>query len=367
MSPPIRLLVFGATGRMGKNRHLVKSLLILREEGFALEITLVGRDFDKTSTLAKDLGCKVEPDLETSLNSGKFDVFFDCALPQGRAERVISAINAGVNVFCEKPLATSIADYIELVHRSQRAGIITGVVADKKYTPGFMALQKFLQEQAMGNILDVNCDYGYWVSPGFDGEKLQRPSWNYIKSKGGSLINDIFPHWAYLLEMISPVEEVFSYTSTHVKKRVDENGKQYEVDVPDTAQVILKFESSATGHITTSWLSRPAKPFTMEIAGELSSVRASSAFAEVTFDNGDNYNAITKYKIDNQDEFYLQWKEYLQCIIEKRQPTFNFQASINCALLVEGIERSALTRKPVFIKELRNEYGITALVDRMTK
>lgn len=367
MSPQINLLVFGANGRMGKNRHLVKSLLILRAEGFPLEITLVGRNFEKTAALAMDLDCKVESDLETSLNSGKFDIYFDCAPPKGRAERITTAINAGINVFCEKPLATSMSEYINLVRISERAEIITGVVADKKFTPGFKALQRLLREQAIGSILDVNCDFGYWIATGFDGQKPQRPSWNYVKAEGGSLINDIFPHWAYLLDMVSPVTEVFSYTSTHVKVRIDEAGEQYKVDVPDTAQVILKFENLATGHILTSWLSRPAKPFSIEIAGVKASVRVTPSSAEVTMDNGESYDAIAKYKIENQDEFYLQWKEYLQCIIDKRQSTFNFRASITGALLVESIERSALTRKPVLISDLRVQYGIPALVGSLAE
>jgi predicted dehydrogenase len=365
MPQRISLLVFGATGRMGKNRHLVESLLVLKKEGSALDITLVGRNFDKTAMLARELGCEVEPDLETSLKSGKFDIYFDCAPPQGRAQRIIFAINAGVNVYCEKPLATSMSDYIKLIHLSEKAGVITGVVADKKYTPGFMSLQKLLEERVIGNILDVNCDFGYWVEPGTYGQKLQRPSWNYIAAKGGSLINDIFSHWAYLLEMISPVVEVFSYTSTHVKVRFDESGEEYEVDVPDTAQVILKFKNSATGRVSTSWLSRPAKPFTVEIAGDIASVRASSTSANVTLSNGDNYDAVAKYAIKTENEFYLQWKEFLQCISDNRQPTFNFKASTSGALLVEGIERSALNRVPVLISDLREEFGISDSVSRM--
>ena len=365
MPQRISLLVFGATGRMGKNRHLVESLLVLKKEGSALDITLVGRNFDKTSMLARELGCEVEPDLETSLKSGKFDIYFDCAPPQGRVQRIIFAINAGVNVYCEKPLATSISDYIKLIHLSEKAGVITGVVADKKYTPGFMSLQKLLEEQVIGNILDINCDFGYWVTPGPDGEKLQRPSWNYIAAKGGSLISDIFSHWAYLLEMISPVVEVFSYTSTHVKVRVDESGVKYEVDVPDTAQVILKFENSATGRISSSWLSRPAKPFTVEIDGEIASVRVSSTFANVTLSNGENYDAVAKYAMQTENEFYLQWKEYLQCFADNRQPTFNFKASMSGALLVEGIERSALNRVPVLISDLREEFKISNLFSRI--
>jgi predicted dehydrogenase len=367
MSSQIRLLVFGGNGRMGKNRHLINSLLILRAENFDLEITLVGRNFESTSALAKDLGCKVELDLQTSINSGNFDIYFDCAPPQGRAERIASAINAGINIYSEKPLAISISDIIRLVNLSETRGVITGVVADKKFTPGFIALQRLLDEQTMGNILNVNCDFGYWIASGLDGQKLQRPSWNYMKAKGGSLVNDIFPHWAYLLEMIAPVAEVFSYTSTHIKVRVDETGKQYEVDVPDTAQVILKLENLATVRISTSWLSRPAKPFTIEIDGKVASVRATPTTAKVTLDNGKSYDAIEKYEIKSQDEFYLQWKEYLECVRDKREPKFNFRASITSALLVESIERSAFKREPVLFSDLRYEYGISGLIAGSTK
>lgn len=358
MSSQIRLLFLGGTGRIGKSRHLLKGLLILRSEGFDLDITLVGRNFEETSLLAEELGCKAEPDLEASLSSGKFNVYFDCAPPQGRDERITAAIRLGLNVFCEKPLANSTEEFVKLANLAERAGIISGVVTDKKFTPGFIALQRLLAEKAFGEIFDVNCEFGYWIAPGLDGQKPQRPSWNYIKAKGGSLINDIFSHWGYILDMISPVKEVFSYTSTHVKDRVDETGKQFVVDVPDTAQVVLLFENQATGHISTSWLSRPAKPFTIEISGDKASARLTPTTAEVTLDNGKQYDAIAKYKIENKDEFYLQWKEYLQCVIDNRQPYFNFRSSISGAMLVESIERSAFKGESVLISDLRKEYKI---------
>ena len=77
-----------------------------------------------------------------------------------------------------------------------------------------------------------------------------------------------------------------------------------------------------------------------------------------TLDNGKQYDAIAKYRIENKDEFYLQWKEYLQCVIDNRQPYFNFRSSIIGAILVESIERSALMGESVLISDLRKEYKI---------
>lgn len=356
LSPRIRILVFGATGRMGKNRHLVQSLLVLRSENFDLDITLVGRNYEETLKLSTSLGCKAEPDLASCLNSEKFDIYFDCAPPQGRAERVSSAIKAGLHVFCEKPLVISTSEFATLARLASDAGSISGVVADKKFTPGFKVLQKLLDERIIGQIYDVNCEFGYWVSPGFQDQKLQRPSWNYMKSKGGSLISDIFSHWSYLLELIGPIEQVFAFTSTHIKMRVDESGDKYISDVPDTAHILLKFENKATGRISTSWLFRPAKPFTIEISGEKASVRVTPTSAEVIMDNGETYDALAKYKMEILDEFYLQWKEYLECFLKKKQPSFDFSSSLASAILCECIEQSVSTGLPVFMSEIEAKY-----------
>ena len=145
------LIMNGVTGRMGTNQHLIRSIVAIRAQG-GVALTngdrvmpdpiLVGRDVGKLAALAKAHGLtRFTTDLAAALKNPDDTVFFDAATTQLRAQLLREAMAAGKHIYCEKPVAESLADALDLVRAAKQAGIKHGVVQDKLFLPGLLKLR----------------------------------------------------------------------------------------------------------------------------------------------------------------------------------------------------------------------------------
>lgn len=266
MSTTLTIAMNGVTGRMGRNQHLERSLAAIRAQGglglpdgstLWPEVVLVGRNEDKLRALAKTHGIdRWTTDLDQALADPGIDIYFDAQVTSLRAQSVARAIDAGKDVYCEKPLAENTEEAVELARHAQRAGVRNGVVQDKLFLPGLQKLRRLIDSGFFGRIVSVRGDFGYWVFEGFV-EPGQRPSWNYRSEDGGGIILDMFPHWQYVIEdLFAPIRRLACLATTHVPERVDEAGRTYEVTADDAAYAIFELEGGAVAQINSSWATR---------------------------------------------------------------------------------------------------------------
>src|SRR5690606_16102308 len=161
---------------------------------------LVGRNEDKIRRLAETHGVRRwTTDLEGALANPDDTIFFDAASTQLRAGLLKRAIAAGKHVYCEKPIAETLADAVDLYRTAERAGVKNGAVQDKLWLPGLRKLKRLIDGGFFGRILSVRIEFGYWVFEG-DWHPAQRPSWNYRKEDGGGIILDMMCHWRYVID-----------------------------------------------------------------------------------------------------------------------------------------------------------------------
>ena len=262
----IGIIMNGVTGRMGTNQHLVRSILEIRKQGgVALkdgtrlmpDPILVGRSAAKLEALAAAHGLKRwSTSLEKALQDPNDTVFFDAASTQLRPRLLKRAIAAGKDVYCEKPVATSLAEAIDLYKAAKKAGIRHGVVQDKLWLPGLLKLKMLRDTGFFGKILSVRGEFGYWVFEG-DWQPAQRPSWNYRKADGGGIILDMLCHWRYVLDnLFGAVKAVSCLGATHVPQRWDENGRKYKATADDAAYATFQLEGGVIAHFNSSWCVR---------------------------------------------------------------------------------------------------------------
>jgi predicted dehydrogenase len=263
---PLVVAMNGVTGRMGMNQHLLRSILAIREQGGVRiaddeaifpEPVLVGRNAAKLEALAERTGVeRWTTELDEVLSGEDVSIYFDAQTTDRRFEAVSRAIEAGKNVYCEKPTALNTADALELYRRADRAGVKHGVVQDKLWLPGIRKLKTLVAGGFFGEILSVRGEFGYWV---FEGDLVpaQRPSWNYRKEEGGGMILDMFAHWRYVLDdLFGSVQSVSCLAATHVETRYDEHGRPYRCTADDAAYATFLLERGLVAHFNNSWAVR---------------------------------------------------------------------------------------------------------------
>jgi len=148
--------------------------------------------------------------------------FFDAASTRLRPVLLKKALAAKKHVYCEKPVATSLAQALDLYRAAKKAGVRHGVVQDKLWLPGLLKIKALRDAGFFGKILSVRGEFGYWVFEG-DEQPAQRPSWNYRKKDGGGIILDMLCHWRYVLDnLFGEVKSVSCLGARHIATRWDE-------------------------------------------------------------------------------------------------------------------------------------------------
>jgi predicted dehydrogenase len=277
---------------------------------------LVGRNETKLREVARAHGIeRVSTDLDACLADASDAIYFDATLTSLRADHVRRAIAAGKHVYCEKPLAPTTAEALDLARRAERAKLKHGVVQDKLFLPGIRKLKRLVDEGFFGRILSVRGEFGYWVFEGHD-QPAQRPSWNYRKEDGGGIILDMFAHWRYLLDhTFGAVTAVQCTGATHIPERVDEGGRRYAATADDAAYATFLLKGAQGGgdiiaQFNSSWTVRVYRDdlLQLQVDGTLGSAIAGLRTCKT------QSRAATPRPVWNPDEpnpmnFYEPWQE----------------------------------------------------------
>lgn len=261
------IIMNGVTGRMGTNQHLMRSIVAIRQQGGVQlgngdrvmpDPILVGRNADKLKALAERAGVeRWTTDLDKALADKNDELFFDAATTQMRPALLEQAIAAGKHIYCEKPIATTLAEAMAACKAAEKAGVKNGVVQDKIFLPGLLKLKMLRESGFFGRMLAVRGEFGYWVFEG-DWQTAQRPSWNYKTAEGGGIILDMLCHWRYVLDNVfGEVKAVTCLGTTHIPERWDESGKGYKADADDAAYATFQLEGGVIANINSSWCVRP--------------------------------------------------------------------------------------------------------------
>ncbi len=93
--------------------------------------------------------------VEAMLAAGGIDVVHVLVPPLYHAAASVSCLEAGCDLFIEKPLATSRADCLEIQRAADRKGRLVGVNHNATFHPAFRRLIKAIQEGQLGGVQHV--------------------------------------------------------------------------------------------------------------------------------------------------------------------------------------------------------------------
>lgn len=114
--------------------------------------------------------------------------------PQHHASQAIEALTAGIDVFCEKPLATCLADGEAMVEAARAAGRRLSAGLVRRQFPATRTIRRLLRSGALGELQSIECfEGGPFMWPVQSARYFARDAGN------GGVLQDIGTHGLDLL------------------------------------------------------------------------------------------------------------------------------------------------------------------------
>ena len=178
------------------------------------------------------------------------DALYVCTWTSAHPDLVLAGAEAGRAVFCEKPLATTLARAVEMTEAVERAGVTNQVGLVLRHSPAFRQLRHLLRADDAGPVMNVVFrDDQYLPTQGLYGSTW-RAEW--AKAGGGTLLEHSIHDLDLIDWMVGPVVEVSARIgSVHGLEGID-----------DRATVMLLGRDGAQAALVSVWhdvVSRPSQ------------------------------------------------------------------------------------------------------------
>lgn len=180
--------------------------------------------------------------LSEMLANDAIDVVSICSYPYQHADHAIAAAKAGKHLIIEKPLALSWADCRRVEAAVKKAGVLTCVCFECRYSSQFQSTMAVIKKGLLGTVHYGEVDYYHGIGPWYGQYR-----WNTKKDAGGSSLLSAGCHAmdALLLCMGGEVESVTSYATNSRGP----DFKSYEY--PTTSVTIMKFADGRIGKVAS--------------------------------------------------------------------------------------------------------------------
>jgi myo-inositol 2-dehydrogenase/D-chiro-inositol 1-dehydrogenase len=185
-------------------------------------------------------GTRVYERWEDLLERERLDALWVCTPPLAHREPAVAALEQGVHVFLEKPIARAREDAEAIVATAERSGLVCAVGYQWHATEVLDDLVETLRGQ------DVSLVLGRSVGP-----TASRP-WFLSREDGGGNILERGSHQIDLVRMIAgEVAHVQAAASEVLLAQGEGEGERG--DIEDAAALVLHFVNGALGTIVVAW------------------------------------------------------------------------------------------------------------------
>lgn len=226
----------------------------------------------------------------------------------------IQMLEAGKHVLCEKPMATTVAEAEQMIEAAQRTGRKLMIAHMWRFDREVLWLRDLVASGALGKIFKVK-SHAIWL---YEGPPPQ--SW-FVQKRfaGGGALADMGIHsidtLRYVLGGTRPTK-VFATAGAHFR----------EIELEDTATLLLEFEGGIAGLIEAGWYHLYADGLEgyTQVYGTRGYARALPSELH-TFVEG--VWSVIHPKMPSRKQqcdlpmYQAQMDHFLDCILEDREPS----------------------------------------------
>ena len=236
-----------------------------------------------------------------------------CTPPVLHVPQAMQALQAGADVFIEKPISDKIKGVTEIEEEAARRDAIVQVGYNLRFNPGIQLLKRFIGENIAGRILWARAEVAQYL-PEWRPWQDYRQSYTARRELGGGIILDGSHEIDYMLWLLGAPREL-----TCMAGRVSE----LDVNVEDCATILIRFTSGAQADIHMDFVQRSASRSCV-LAGEGATLQWYYARNEVSIIRPESETEVIKYDFEANQMYVAELENFLSRVRERR--------STNCSL-----------------------------------
>ncbi|MBE1492217.1 putative dehydrogenase [Plantactinospora soyae] len=224
-------------------------------------------DASRSAAVAADLPGAEATSVQDLLDRSDVQTVLNLTIPAAHAEISLRAIDAGKNVYVEKPLAVTFPDGRSIIDRATAAGVQVGCAPDTVLGTGTQTARAAIDGGLIGRPMSASA---VMVTPGHE---RWHPHPDFYYTAGGGPLLDMGPYYvSALIHLLGPVRAVVGAASRLRAERVIGSGprvgQRVPVDVDSHVTGVLEHTSGALSTITTSFDGVATTAAPIEVHGE---------------------------------------------------------------------------------------------------
>ncbi|MGZ6885074.1 MAG: Gfo/Idh/MocA family protein [Acidimicrobiia bacterium] len=203
----------------------------------AVVLAVADPDAAAAARLAARLDAVATPDVTSLLAVTEFDAVVVCTPPSTHPDIAIAAVDAGVAVLCEKPLAIRLGPAHRMLSAARAAGVPLTMATKFRFVADIVRARALVERGAIGELIQLENTFASRVA--------MQGRWNADPAiGGGGVLIDNGTHSVDIARyFLGPIRETL----------VVERRRVQSLPVEDGVELLLRAASGATATVDLSW------------------------------------------------------------------------------------------------------------------
>jgi len=280
---------------------------------------------ERAASLANAFDCRAYTDIETMLDQAELDAVSVCTPPAVHLQGTRAAIERGIPVLCEKPLAHNLHTAREMARMAESSGVLLMTALCHRFHGPVMQLKELIAAGRLGTLLLFQNRFAFR----FQGVQ---DAWFVIPEvAGGGILIDTEVHAIDLFRyLIGEVASVSAHTSSTLP-----------ISVEDSAVVMMVSRDDVPGVISSSWVSPPGEA-TVQVYGSEGTAKIDYRQDQAQLRYrlaGEDIWTLVPY--DGPDRFVNETSHFLECVAEGKRCRVDGREGAQVIAIIEAAYRAA--------------------------
>jgi predicted dehydrogenase len=307
----------------------------LLENAFVEVVALCDSRENRVRELAAQFGIQQWfADVDTLLENVSADLFVNLTSMSLHYPLNKKAIEAGLNVWCEKPIALSYKEAKELIDLSAQRGLKIWCAPNSPTSPAFQFMAKGIADGRLGKVTAANGVYGY------DG-----PWWSkWFYQKGGGVLLDLGVYnITTLTGLLGPAKSVMAMMGVAVPERMTDEG-MVQVEAEDNVAIVIEHANGVYSTVQTSFVyGKQRDDWTIQVMGTKGAMSMRGYDWEPR--GVDLYDGSSGWVLEAEDQQGYHWAggaaDVAECMAKGIEPIMQCEHAVHVMEVMEAARTSS--------------------------